>query len=242
MAGAGSRFATAGYPLPKPLIDVEGMPMFVASTNNVIELCKRPPHTLVFVVDEMVNREHGLTDIVKGYYPEAKVVSLSDRTQGAASTVLAALAYLDADRLYSAQKVVVANCDQIVEIPETPSFDRFMQHASAGIVTFKCPERDPKWSYVKVDEYERVLEVAEKNPISDIATVGIYYWAQAHTMVNGIMRMMAMGDRVNGEFYLCPSFNHVIKQSHAVQTFEIDRMHGLGTPEDLERYLCRQKD
>jgi UDP-N-acetylglucosamine diphosphorylase / glucose-1-phosphate thymidylyltransferase / UDP-N-acetylgalactosamine diphosphorylase / glucosamine-1-phosphate N-acetyltransferase / galactosamine-1-phosphate N-acetyltransferase len=204
MAGAGSRFANAGYTLPKPLIDVMGMPMFVLSTRNVIELCGSDPSTIVFVVDEAMNRQFGLTGIIRNYYPQAKVVSLSERTQGAASTVLAALSYLD-----PGMGVVVANCDQVVDHSNTSAqFADLMKHSHAGIVVFHHPERETKWSYAKINDYGRVQMVAEKNPISDWATVGIYYWARASVMADSIMDMMKDNHRFNGEFYLCPAFNY----------------------------------
>jgi hypothetical protein len=43
--------------------------------------------------------------------------------------------------------------------------------------------------------------------------------------------------RVNDEFYVCPVFNEAIKEEKKIITFEIEKMWGLGTPEDLNHYL-----
>jgi dTDP-glucose pyrophosphorylase len=106
-----------------------------------------------------------------------------------------------------------------------------------GIVTFKSTH--PKWSFAKVNESGLVTEVAEKNPISDIATVGVYYWKKGSDYVRYAEQMIEKNLRVNNEFYVCPVFNEAIQDNKEIRTFEITKMWGLGTPEDLNTYLRR---
>jgi len=75
----------------------------------------------------------------------------------------------------------------------------------AGIVTFTATH--PKWSFAKLNKDGYVERVAEKDPISDIATVGIYYWAHGSDYVKYAEQMIEGNDRVNNEFYVCPVFN-----------------------------------
>jgi dTDP-glucose pyrophosphorylase len=82
-----------------------------------------------------------------------------------------------------------------------------------------------------------VVEVAEKKPISDIATVGIYYWKNGSDYVKYAEQMISKNIRVNNEFYVCPVFNEAINDNKKVKTFNIEKMWGLGTPEDLEYFL-----
>jgi dTDP-glucose pyrophosphorylase len=105
----------------------------------------------------------------------------------------------------------------------------------AGIVSFKASH--PKWSYARVDENNFVVEVAEKNPISDIATVGIYYWKHGSDFVNYAGKMIDKNIRVNNEFYVCPVFNEAILDNKKIKTFDVSNMWGLGTPEDLDYFL-----
>jgi len=107
--------------------------------------------------------------------------------------------------------------------------------ADGGIVTFKATH--PKWSFAKVDDNGLVAEVAEKNPISDNATVGYYYWKHGSDFVKYAERMIEKDIRVNGEFYVCPVFNEAIKDGKQIRTHEARRMWGLGTPEDLEYFI-----
>jgi len=106
--------------------------------------------------------------------------------------------------------------------------------ADGGIVTFHATH--PKWSFAKVDDLGLVTEVAEKNPISDTATVGFYYWKHGSDFVKYAEQMIEKDVRVNNEFYVCPVFNEAIGDGKQIRTFNVDQMWGLGTPEDLHYF------
>jgi hypothetical protein len=109
-------------------------------------------------------------------------------------------------------------------------------NSDGGIVTFRS--NDPKWSFAKVNETTGLVEtVAEKNPISDIATVGYYYWKHGSDFVKYADMMIEKNITVNDEFYVCPVFNHAIEDYKKIRTFDIPVMWGLGTPEDLNYFL-----
>ena len=107
--------------------------------------------------------------------------------------------------------------------------------ADGGIPTFKSTH--PKWSFVRIDEKNNVVEVQEKNPISNMATVGFYYFKKGKDFVKNAEEMIKADDRVNNEFYLCPVYNYLIKNGGVVKTSKIKEMWGLGTPEDLDSFL-----
>jgi hypothetical protein len=108
-----------------------------------------------------------------------------------------------------------------------------------GIVTFKATH--PKWSFAKIGEDGFIDEVAEKNPISDNATVGIYYWKKGSDYVKYAEQMIDKNIRTNGEFYTCPSFNEAIADGKKIRNKSIEKMWGLGTPEDLNYFLENHK-
>jgi hypothetical protein len=113
------------------------------------------------------------------------------------------------------------------------------QNLDGGIVSFKSTH--PKWSYAKTDNNGFVLEVAEKKTISDIATVGIYYWKKGSDFVKYAEQMIDKNIRVNNEFYVCPVYNEAILDGLKFKTFDVPKMWGLGTPEDLDYYLEMNK-
>ena len=98
---------------------------------------------------------------------------------------------------------------------------------------------DPKWSYVEIDENNNVIRVSEKNPISDIATVGIYFFKSGQLYIRSAIDMIASGDKVNNEFYTCPVYNYAIAKGSKIGIYEVEEtdMHGLGTPADLLNYM-----
>ena len=114
------------------------------------------------------------------------------------------------------------------------------QNVDGGIVTFKSTH--PKWSFAKIDENNFVTEVAEKRPISTLATVGIYFWKHGKDYVKYAEQMIEKNIRVNNEFYVCPVFNEAIADGKKFKTYNINKMWGLGTPEDLDIFLKNKHD
>ena len=230
MAGAGSRFQAAGYTFPKPLIDVEGKPMIQVVVDNLnIEA------TYIYVVQKEHREKYNLDTLLNLITPNCKIVEVDGLTEGAACTTLLAKEHIDNDA-----PLVMANSDQFVEWDSNEFMYKMIeQKVDGGILTFKATH--PKWSFAKVDEYGYVTEVAEKNPISDIATVGVYYWAKGSDYVKYAEQMISKDIRTNGEFYTCPTFNEAIGDGKKIKTFNIEKMWGLGTPEDLKYYLENKK-
>lgn len=226
MAGAGSRFEKAGYTFPKPLIDVRGKPMIQWVVDNLNVEAK-----YIFIVQKSHFEKYNLKDTLNNFCPNNEIVQVDGITEGAACTTLLAKTFIDKD-----EPLIIANSDQFVEWNN----EEFIYVSTTGdldgnILTFKSTH--PKWSYVKLNELGYVTEVAEKRPISDVATVGIYYWRRGSDYVKYAEQMIQKNIRVNNEFYVCPVFNEAIMDGKRIRTFNIEKMWGLGTPEDLEYFL-----
>lgn len=135
---------------------------------------------------------------------------------------------------------MIANSDQIVDISITDFIDDCLNRKLDGsILTFLDKELNPKWSFAKINSKELVIEVKEKEAISEHATVGIYMFSRGEDFVNGAIDMIIENDRVNNEFYTCPVYNYIIKENKRIGIYDInaEAMHGIGTPEDLNNYL-----
>jgi HAD superfamily hydrolase (TIGR01509 family) len=226
MAGRGSRFEKAGYTFPKPLIDVEGKPMI----QLVVENINIEANYIFLVLKEHYSR-YSLETVLNNVAPGCKIIQIDSVTEGAACTTLLAKEYIDNE-----QPLLIANSDQYVEWESS----KFMYSMEAdgidgGILTFTSTH--PKWSFCKTDEMGVITEVAEKNPISDKASVGIYYWSKGQDYVKYAENMISKNLRVNNEFYICPVYNEAIADGKIFKTYTVDKMWGLGTPEDLDLYL-----
>jgi HAD superfamily hydrolase (TIGR01509 family) len=230
MAGAGTRFQQAGYTFPKPLIDVKGKPMIQVVVDNL-----NTEATFIYVVQKSHREKFNLDTLLNLITPGCKIVEVDGITEGAACTTLLAKEHINND-----QPLLMANSDQFVEWDSNEFMYKMIeQKVDGGILTFHATH--PKWSFAKTDEYGYVTEVAEKNPISDIATVGVYYWAKGSDYVKYAEQMIDKNIRTNNEFYVCPVFNEAIADGKKIKTFNIEKMWGLGTPEDLNYYLENYK-
>ena len=229
-AGKGSRFSENGWKIPKPLIKLGENTMIKEVLNN-LELEEAEYHVIM-------QKTH-----IKDYYDrligiENKKVRLKaiDRiTQGTMCTVLEIK-----ERINNKESVLIANSDQIVDI----NLEDFIRDSrdrclDGSIMVFEEKTRSPKWSYALLGDDQLVKEVREKEPISDLATVGIYFFEKGIDLINSAIEMIINNERTNNEFYTCPVYNYMIGKGLRIGVYKIDRhkMHGIGTPEDLDKYL-----
>ena len=230
MAGAGSRFEKAGYTFPKPLIEVRKKPMIQVVVENL-----NIKANYIYVVQKSHREQYNLDALLSLITPGCTIVETEGMTEGAACTALLAKEYINTDA-----PLFFANSDQFVEWDSNEFMYKMNEtNADGGIVSFTATH--PKWSFAKIDEQGLVTEVAEKNPISDIATVGYYYWKHGSDFVKYAEQMIEKNIRVNNEFYVCPVFNEAIGDGKQIRTFNVEGMWGLGTPEDLDYYLKNYK-
>ena len=229
MAGAGSRFAEQGYTFPKPLIEVGNKPMIQVVTDNL----NIDAHH-IYIVQKEHYEKYNLETVLNMVSPDCTIVQVDGVTEGAACTTLLAREYIDND-----QPLIIANSDQFVEWNSNEVLYAFTtEGVDGGILTFQSTH--PKWSYAKLDDNGFVSRIAEKQPISTNATVGIYYWSRGSDYVNCADQMIEKDIRTNNEFYVAPTFNELVERGGKIRIKEIEPtgMWGLGTPEDLTHFLA----
>jgi HAD superfamily hydrolase (TIGR01509 family) len=226
MAGAGSRFEQAGYTFPKPLIDVNGKPMIQRVVENLNMDARH-----IFIVQKEHYEKYALQHTLNLIAPNCEIVQVEGITEGAACTTLLAKEFINND-----EPLVLANSDQYVNWNSNEyMYSCMADDIDGSILTFEATH--PKWSYAKLNEDGFVTKVAEKKPISKHATVGIYFWKRGKDYVECAESMIKKDIRVNNEFYVCPVYNEALLRGARVKTFHIDKMWGLGTPEDLDLFL-----
>ena len=232
-AGEGRRFAIAGWKKPKPFIDLDGRPMLDRVISNVVPI---GGHVSLLLRAEHIEAE---LPVVREFEKlGVTILPVAKVTEGTACTVLLARKIYDDDC-----PLIVANSDQLVDFDVSEFVQDCLDRGLDGsILVFRDLMKDPKWSFAKLDEHGLVSEVAEKKPISDLATVGIYLFTRGCDFVSAAADMIAANDRVNGEFYICPVYNYMIRDGARIGVYEVarDAMSGLGTPEDLTTFLAVQ--
>ncbi|NBO22130.1 glycosyl transferase family 2, partial [bacterium] len=220
----GSRFQSAGYTFPKPLIEVRNKPMIQLVVENLNVNCR-----FIYIVQKSHYEKYNLNYLLKLITPNCEIITIDGVTEGAACTTLLAKDYINNDC-----QLIIANSDQFVEWDSYGFYYSTTEKNDGNILTFESTH--PKWSFVK-EENGFITELAEKKPISNIATVGIYHWKRGSDYVKYAEQMIKNNIRVNNEFYVAPVYNEAIKDGLKFKKFEVDRMWGIGTPEDLKNFL-----
>ncbi len=235
MAGAGSRFVKAGYKKPKPFIDVLGKPMICHVLDN---LNIKDSKFILLVRKEHFKNEPETIQWIKDNY-NVEYILIDHLTEGAACTVMYSHRLINNDI-----PLLIANSDQIVDMNIVDYIkDSDHRHLNGSILCFTDYEQNPKWSFAKIDEDGYVTEVQEKQPISQYATVGIYYFAEGRSFVEGALDMFVRNERVNNEFYVAPVYNYAVMNGERYGIYNINyaQMHGIGTPEDLDKYIAMKQ-
>jgi len=229
MAGEGRRFQKGDdHKIIKPLIDILGKPMAVRAIETLGINGK-----LIFVVqDNKIG--HKIIDGIAKYYKNYNIYFVNGLTDGPAVSALAAEKAIDND-----EGLIITNCDQIMTW-DAHAFSIFQKNIDYDgiIVTYFCDTN--KNSYARIDKYGLVAEIREKEVISDISLNGIHYWKKGSDFVNSAKDMITKNDRaINGEFYIGPTYNYMIKKGKRVGIYHIpnSQHHAVGVPEDLDRYL-----
>ncbi|PRX08322.1 UNVERIFIED_ORG: dTDP-glucose pyrophosphorylase [Martelella mediterranea] len=231
MAGRGSRFAEAGYLTPKPFLEVHGKPMIQVVMENLAPVV---PHRFILICQSSHIRQYRLEQSLSAIAGDIELIGIDHVTEGQASSVLLASPFLGND-----DPVMTANSDQFIDTDIDSYLDHMERESLDGLImTMKACDR--KWSFVR-SENGRVVETAEKRVISHDAAVGIFNFRRGGDLINGIEAMIADNHRVNGEFYVCPVYNYLIRAGSKVGHYSIgaerDGMYGLGIPGDLDFFL-----
>ena len=173
-------------------------------------------HFVVVVKREDVNKYH-LDNVVKLLRPEAEVVIAEGETMGAACTCMLAVDKLDMEK-----PLLIVGNDQVLTIPYIDILADFQsQDYDGGVAIFE--DVHPRWSYVRINEDDHVIEAAEKRPISKNAPAGFYYFKKARFFMEAAQSMIMKGASVNGQFYICPVFNEMILKQQIIGVYRVSK-------------------
>lgn len=225
MGGKGSRFPSNLYP-HKPLIDILGKPMIVRALESL-----KIKGNYYFIIRRDENTEM-VKDIIQNSIGLSRFIEIDKTTEGPACSALLFKDYIDND-----EELIIANCDQIMEWNSKIFLQVASNYAGCVVTYYSTTEKN---SYIKVDRNGLGVELREKIVISNIGLNGIHYWRKGKYFVHSAQMMISQNDRApNGEFYIAPTYNYMIKYGHPVGIYHIpnEQHHSVGDPEDLNKYL-----
>ena len=221
MAGKGQRFVDAGYTIPKPFLPLK------TGTSIIERICYE---------FEVVHKLHLVTrrNCQIKEYSETHKIYIGDRVQhGQLHTVMEAIPFLQNDT-----GIIIANSDNIVEEPDWVKrwIEKIEKENPDGSICLMWGEH-PKWSYAEIKN-NTIVRTAEKDPISEHATCGYYYFKNKEVLTRAAENFIKdEKNKINGEWYVCPIYNSIIKDGGTVMPYWLNNFVGLGTPEDYERYM-----
>ena len=235
MAGEGQRFIDAGYITPKPLIDINGLPMVIRAAKSLPEADQ-----WIFICRKKHIQEASIDKILADHFPGALVLTVDHLTEGQASTCLLARDYLMPD-----DRLMIGACDNGMTY-DKQEFDQLIKKYDAIIWTFRnnlAVVQNPKlYSWVLVDESYEVIGVSCKeqisdDPLNDHAVVGSFSFKKAGYFLEFADEVIRKNIRINNEFYVDLVLDEIISSGYSVSPFEVNDYTCWGTPNDLEKYL-----
>lgn len=232
MAGRGSRFAKAGFTTPKPLIEVDGMPMFIKALSSLDDIQANKHYTIIIRAEH--EKEYNLSGQLKKVLPEANVVITDEEPTGALRD-----AYRAKPHMQPNQGIVLLDCDLWFQ---SKPYYQMVQDSLAGkndiaggLLTFEAD--NPRYSYAEVNENWMVIRTAEKEVISNRAITGAYYIADTDTFIKAADELLAqpLTDKMP-EYYISHIYNVLLEQGGKIKATPVEQFASFGTPEELAAY------
>lgn len=243
MAGAGQRFADAGYTVHKPAIMTvdratgQEKPMVVCATKDLPGVAADGSN--VIYVDRNFHKTDGVEDAIRAWYPQASFITVDHLTEGQACTCMLAEPYLDPE-----QPLLIAGCDNGMDI-DRDAFDALTKECDCIVFTYRHNEAvlsNPNaygWMIADADGNitgTSIKKAISDRPMEDPAVVATFWFRRAAVFIEATKKMIAENDRINGEFYVDQTVKHVLDLGYRAKIFDIDRYVGWGTPADYEGY------
>lgn len=243
MAGAGQRFAEAGYQVHKPAImtidrfDGHQKPMVVCATKDLPGV--RKDGSNVIYVDRTFHKKDGVEDAIRQYYEKAQFITINHLTQGQACTCMLAENYLNPK-----EPLLIAGCDNGMDI-DVAAFQELTRDCDCIVFTYRHNEAvlsNPNaYGWMITDNEGNITGTSIKKAISDTpmedpAVVATFWFREAGIFLEATEKMIREDDRIRGEFYVDQTVKHVLDLHYRAKIFDIDRYVGWGTPADYEGY------
>lgn len=223
MSGRGSRFTNNGYKTPKPLLEIDGAPMFVSATNSILN--EHTPRKLIFtVLTEHIVNFH-IDRVIGEYFPEASIVEFNEVTRGPLESLVAS-----SHNFIENIPVISTDCDHAFK---NKAFMQFLNSESNNETELAFPlfsSENPSFSYAVTDE-TKVIEIAEKQRISNNAICSVYFIRSQEILKDAFNQELK---EIEGEMYLSSLARNYLKNNRRVSAFPSEEVKIYGTPDSFE--------
>lgn len=229
MAGDSNIFKESGFKYNKNFTEINRKPLFQRICESVLKL---QAEKFIFIVNQEDAKKYHIDRSLKLLSTKNQVVVAEGKTQGATCSVL-----LTAESIDNDDELIIHNGDTILELDTQSIVNEFRsKNFDGGIITFESVH--PRYSFIRLDENDFVIETAEKNPISNHATAGLYYFKHGSDFVESAKEMIRKDSHVDGQFYVCPTYNQMILNQKVIGYHQIEGKYHypLTTPKEIAEY------
>ncbi|MGB6329377.1 MAG: glycosyltransferase family 2 protein [Halarcobacter sp.] len=234
LAGKNQFFSETEYPFPKPLIELNDKTMIELVINNFDTIKEKKQ--FIFIVNSDDCKKYHLDNVLNLLTNDnCKIIQINYDTKGAACSAMMAIEYINNE-----EPLIIANADQLFDDDLGEVISTF-NNVDGGVISFESIH--PRWSYVRVDEHNYIVETAEKRPLSKHAIAGFFYFKEGKDFIDSAMNMIKKDVNVNKLYYISPTFNEMVLNNKklTVKTIDNDKYHTFYTPQKIKEYARLKK-
>lgn len=227
IGGKGARTQALGE--FKPFIEIAGhkiMVWFLTSIKRNIF----PNDSFIFITTPYFSEKFQIQEEIKRIFQnlriknEFEVFSVEQEFPGVSGALYAVRSILESD-----DPVIVINPDQYLDfvLPrEIPS--------RSGYLTIYA-EFSNKSGYVNIEE-GKITKFVEKNNLSNLGSAGVFVVSEGKALLRAVRSQLNDGLTTNGEYYLGPAFNYLIKDGFNIYPLPVKVKYDLGNIPDIDYF------
>jgi len=227
IGGLGKRFSDFGYDLPKPLVRTLGEHLIIECINSL----KTSSDDIIYIVYRTELDRYNFSDLVKFKFPKSKFrfIPINFDTRGAAETVLQCLTKMDNDAL--SKLTIVLDSDNLYK----DDVIKVSKERNDNLIFYHITNIEkPIYSYINIDDSDRVLDIKEKVKISQNACIGAYCFKSALELRDNIMNIIKDDIKTSNEFYISNVYKYLLDSNKNITSYKVENYICLGTPEQLK--------
>jgi len=237
MAGAGSRFFNVGYTTPKPLLDVEGLPMIIKAVE-----CLPQTSSKIFICQNDHLNKYEIGNTIKNYYPESNIIGINYITEGQACTC--EIAFRECDVPFE-KPVLISACDNGVYY-DINKYEKLLESEDVDVIIWSFSNNPTSklypqmYAWLEVDENDYIKNVSIKKPFqhceNKYAIIGTMMFKKGSYFLEGLKSIYENNNRTNGEFYVDNMIMPLVNMGYKCKIFDVDNYLCWGTPNDYKTY------
>ena len=237
MAGAGSRFSKEGYKIPKPLLDIEGLPMIIQAVECLPKTSKK-----IFICQNEHLNKYEIGSVIKDYYDKTEIIGIDYITEGQACTCDLAFQKFDIDL---EKPVFISACDNGVYY-DIKKYEELLEDSEVDIIIWSFSNNPTSklfphmYAWLDVDEHNYIKRVSIKKAFTDIenkyAIIGSMTFKKGKYFKEGLNKIYETNYTTNGEFYVDNMVEPLVNMGYKIKIFDVENYLCWGTPNDYKTY------